>query len=228
VSEARQEYDEAASIRERKRQLRQSILAMRRGLSAAERLARSRRIWERLTTLSCYQHAQVVLSYMAFDQEVLTDGLMRQAIASGKQLVLPMVQSDRQGIGLYMVEDLERDVAPGYRGILEPLPQRTRAVTPETIELALIPGVAFDLRGGRLGFGGGLYDRLLSRLPSDVATVGLAFDFQVIPRLPSEPHDILLEAIVTEHRLIWGRCRADGGAAVVTRFSTVAGGRGEV
>ena len=227
MDETRREDDETTLIRDRKQYIRRSIRAVRRGLSEAERLAHSRRVWERVVALSCYQHARVVLGYMAFDHEVLTDGLMQQAMASGKQLVLPMVLGDRQDMALYVIEDLGRDVAPGYRGILEPQPQRTRAVAPETLDLALIPGVAFDLRGGRLGFGAGFYDRLLSRLPRDIPTVGLAFDFQVIPRLPFEPHDMLLEAIVTEHRVIWGTSCTQGDAAEGARFSHVAGERGE-
>jgi 5-formyltetrahydrofolate cyclo-ligase len=228
MDETRRDLDETTSIRERKRQIRRSILAVRRGLSEAERLARSRRVWERVAALSCYQQARVVLGYMAFDHEVLTDGLIRQAMASGKQMVLPMVQTDRQGLALYVIVDLERDVAPGYHGILEPLPQRTRAVAPETLELVLVPGVAFDVRGGRLGFGAGFYDRLLCQLPRDIPTVGLAFDFQVIPRLPSQPHDTVLDAIVTESRIMWGIPCAGGDEAGVARFSNVAGGRGEV
>ena len=227
MDETRREYDETTLIRDRKQYIRRLIRAVRRGLSEAERLAHSRRVWERVAALPCYQHARVVLGYMAFDHEVLTDGLMQQTMASGKQLVLPMVLGDRQDMALYVIEDLGCDVAPGYRGILEPQPQRTRAVAPETLELALIPGVAFDLRGGRLGFGTGLYDRLLSRLPRGIPTVGLAFDFQVIPRLPFQPHDMLLEAIVTEHRIIWGTSYTQGDAAEGARFSHVAGERGE-
>jgi 5-formyltetrahydrofolate cyclo-ligase len=231
VDETRREDDETTSVRDRKQYIRRSIRAVRRGLSEAERLARSRRLWERVIALPCYQHARVVLGYMAFDHEVLTDGLMQQAMASGKQIVLPMVQADREGMTLYAIEDLEHDVASGYHGILEPQPQRTRAVVPETLELALIPGVAFDLRGGRLGFGAGFYDRLLSRLPRDIPMVGLAFDFQVIPRLPSQPHDIMLDAIVTERGVIWGTSSTQADEAEGARFSNVTGvtgGRGEV
>jgi 5-formyltetrahydrofolate cyclo-ligase len=227
VDETRREYDETTLIRDRKQYMRRLIRAVRRGLSEAERLAHSRRVWERVAALPCYQRARVVLGYMAFDHEVLTDGLMQQTMVSGKQLVLPMVLGDRQDMALYVIEDLGCDVAPGYRGILEPQPQRTRAVAPETLELALIPGIAFDLRGGRLGFGTGFYDRLLSRLPQGIPTVGLAFDFQVIPRLPCQPHDMLLEAIVTEHRIIWGTPSTQGDAAEGARFSHVAGERGE-
>jgi 5-formyltetrahydrofolate cyclo-ligase len=227
VEETRQEYDNTTLIRDRKQYIRRSIRAVRRGLSEAERRAHSHRIWKRVAGLSCYQHARVLLGYMAFDHEVLTDGLMRQAMASGKQLVLPMVLGDRQDMALYGIEDLGCDVALGYRGILEPQPRRAHAVAPEALDLALIPGVAFDLRGGRLGFGAGFYDRLLSQLPRDIPTVGLAFDFQVIPRLPLQPHDMVLRAIVTERRVIWGRSCTQGEAAEGARFSHVAGERGE-
>jgi 5-formyltetrahydrofolate cyclo-ligase len=165
---------------------------------------------------------------MAFDHEVLTDGLIRQAIASGKQMVLPVVQIDRSHLMLYAIEALDRDVAPGYRGILEPQPQHARAVVPHALDLVLVPGVAFDLQGGRLGFGAGLYDRLLGQLPRDIAKIGLAFDFQVISRLPHQPHDVLLDAIVTDRRVVWGPSHAEGNEVVVARFSNEAGGRGEV
>jgi 5-formyltetrahydrofolate cyclo-ligase len=165
---------------------------------------------------------------MAFEHEVLTDGLLQQTMALGKQVVLPLVQPDRQELGLYAITDLERDLAPGYCGILEPDPQRTRAVAPETIDLVLVPGVAFDMCGGRLGFGAGFYDRLLDRLPRDVPTVGLAFDFQVMPRLPLLPHDVKLAAVATDVRLIWGMSHAGGDQAVIVQFSNAVGGRGEV
>ncbi len=227
MDKTRRDDDDTTLIRDRKGCIRRSIRAVRRGLSEVERLAYSRRIWERVVGLPCYQHARVVLGYMAFDHEVLSDGLMQQAMASGKQLVLPMVLGDRRDMALYVIEDLRRDVAPGYRGILEPQPRHTRAVVPEALDLALIPGVAFDLRGGRLGFGVGFYDRLLSRLARDIPTLGLAFDFQVVPRLPFEPHDMLLKAIVTEQRIIWGTSCPQGDAAEEARFSHVAGERGE-
>jgi 5-formyltetrahydrofolate cyclo-ligase len=227
VGETCREDHATAVIQARKRQLRRLILALRRGLPAAERLTRSRLIWDRVARLACYQRADLVLAYMAFDHEVLTDGLIRQAMASGKHIVLPIVQADRQQLALYAVEDFDRDLAPGYRGILEPRPRRARAVAPEALDLALVPGVAFDMWGGRLGFGAGFYDRLLGRL-GEVPKLGMAFDFQVIPRLPQQPHDVTLDAVVTDSRVIWGPSPAAGDVTAVARFSNVAGGRGEV
>jgi 5-formyltetrahydrofolate cyclo-ligase len=228
VDEKSRDDDEDAAVREQKRRIRGSILALRRELPEPERVARSRRVWERLTALPCYQHARVILGYMAFDNEVLTEGLLRQAIASGKQVVLPVVQADRRRLALYAVRNLERDVAPGYRGILEPRPLYTRLVALTQLELVLVPGVAFDLRGVRLGFGVGCYDRLLGELPQGIPTVGLAFDFQVIPRLPRQPHDIALDAIVIESRVIWCSPPSAGdGTATMARSTPVDGGRGE-
>lgn len=228
MDETYREDDQTVTVGERRGYLRRSILALRRSLPATERIGRSHRVWERIAALTSYQRAQVVLGYMAFEHEVLTDGLLQQTMALGKQVVLPLVQPDRQELGLYAITDLERDLAPGYCGILEPDPQRTRAVAPETIDLVLVPGVAFDMCGGRLGFGAGFYDRLLDRLPRDVPTVGLAFDFQVMPRLPLLPHDVKLAAIATDVRLIWGMSHAGDDQAVIVQFSNAVGGRGEV
>jgi 5-formyltetrahydrofolate cyclo-ligase len=147
VDETCREGGATALIQARKRQLRRSILALRRGLPAAERAARSRLIWDRISRLACYQRADLVLGYMAFDHEVLTDGLIRQAMASGKHIVLPIVQADRQQLALYAIEDFDRDLTPGYRGILEPRPRRARAVAPEALE----PGFTIDCSVGCQG-----------------------------------------------------------------------------
>jgi 5-formyltetrahydrofolate cyclo-ligase len=223
------EHATTATIQAHKRQLRRTVLARRRALPEIERLARSRQVWERLSRLPWYRQAGVILGYMAIDKEVLTDGLLRQALAAGKRVVLPRVRAEPGGLALYAVDDLERDVAPGYRGIPEPRPERGRPVPIDALDLVLVPGVAFDLQGGRLGFGVGFYDRLLSGLPQGTPKVGLAFDFQVLPWLPRQPHDIALDAIVTESRTI--RCRplsTCGGATPVARRTHTAGGEGEV
>lgn len=217
-----------ATIAVRKGELRRSILALRRALPETERRRRSHLVWERVVALPAYQRAHLILSYMAFNHEVLTGGLLQQAMAAGKQVVLPAVQPARQQLELYVITDLERDLSPGYRGILEPHPQRARAIAPDALDLALVPGVAFDEQGRRLGYGAGFYDRLLDRLPRRVLKIGLAFEFQVMPRLPQQPHDISLEAIVTESRVIWGKLSSEGDEAAVVRVSNVAGGRGEV
>ena len=217
------------STRAQQRQIRRAMLAQRQALPEIERRARSHRVWQHLTALPFYRDATVVLGYIAFDKEVLTDGLLRQAITAGKQVVLPLVQIAQRQLALYAIRDLERDVAPGFRGILEPRRQGTRPVSVEALQLAIVPGVAFDIQGGRLGFGAGFYDRLLSRFPPGVPKVGLAFDFQITPRLPRQLHDIALDAIVTESRVI--SCTplsTHDGATTVAWTTRTARGEGEV
>jgi 5-formyltetrahydrofolate cyclo-ligase len=165
---------------------------------------------------------------MAFDKEVLMEGMLRRAIAVGKQVVLPVVQ-DEQELALYTIRDIERDVVPGFRGIFEPRCQGGNAVGVEILDLAIVPGVAFDLQGGRLGYGAGFYDRLLRRFPQGIPKVGIAFDFQVLPRLPRQPHDIALDLIVTESRVISRiPLSAHDGAAVAAWTTHTDRGEGEV
>ncbi|MBI3329498.1 MAG: 5-formyltetrahydrofolate cyclo-ligase [Nitrospinae bacterium] len=190
-------------MREQKRQIRRSMLTARRGLSEEERNARSLWVWERLRALPCYQRAQVMLCYMSFDKEVLTEGLIRQAIVTGKRVVLPVVQAHHHTLALYEISHVEHDVAPGYGGILEPRPEHRRPVAAGELDLVMVPGVAFDVQGTRLGFGKGFYDRLLQEIPCDVPKLGVAFDFQVVPQLPRQPHDITMDGIVTESRVLW-------------------------
>lgn len=209
-----------AAIQVRKRQIRRSMLALRRELSEAERIARSGRVAEQLTGLPCYQRARVILGYMAFEKEVLTAGVIQQALAARKRVALPVVQADRRHLELYEIQDIERDVAPGYRGIPEPRPERCRPVMAAELELVLVPGVAFDIQGGRLGFGAGSYDRLLAGLPRDIPKLGIAFDFQVLPQLPRQPHDISLDGIVMERRVICcGRLYREDGAVITARLA---------
>lgn len=216
VAETGRDDPRGRSIRAHQRQIRRAMLAQRRALPERERLERSQRVWQRLATLPWYHNANVILGYMAFDKEVLTDGLLRQATAAGKRVVVPTVQVELQQLVLYAIRDLERDVAPGFHGILEPRCQYTSPVDVEELELAIVPGVAFDLQGGRLGFGAGFYDRLLSRFPPGVPKVAIAYDFQIVPRLPRQSHDIALDAIVTESRVISRTplSTLDGAAAV--------------
>jgi 5-formyltetrahydrofolate cyclo-ligase len=99
------------------------------------------------------------------------------------------------------VRDIDVDTAPGHRGIPEPRPDVSR-VTVEAIDWVLVPGVAFDLAGGRLGYGGGFYDRLLPLLRPGTPRIAGAFDAQVVAHLPAAPHDLPVDCIVTETRMV--------------------------
>lgn len=117
-------------------------------------------------------------------------------MAEGRGVFLPYV--DRDDLGIARVTDLEGALAPGYRGVREPKAIGRRAANPQRCEIALVPGVAFDRDGGRLGYGGGHFDRLLARLRDATPVIGVAFGLQLVPTVPREEHDRAVDMVVTE------------------------------
>ena len=177
--------------------LRDAVLRRRGALPEGERASLSSRIVAAVLDLPSYRLSTVVLAYASFGTELRTDELLRRVLDDGKTLLLPRVE--RGELGLYRVRYLERDLAPGTWGIREPIPDRCPAVDPEGADFALIPGVAFDRRGRRLGYGGGFYDRLISGvLPDGVPLVSGAFEVQVVDEVPVGPQDAPVDAVVTE------------------------------
>ena len=177
--------------------LRRAVLLRRDALPGGERALLSARIVTTILDLPTYQEADVVLAYASFGTELQTDELLRRVLADGKTLVLPRVE--RGGLGLYEVRDLAGDLAPGTWGIREPEPDRCPPADAGGVGFALIPGVAFDRRARRLGYGGGYYDRLLAGgLPEGTPLVSGAFEVQILDEVPTDPHDAPVDVVVTE------------------------------
>lgn len=188
---------------ERKHALRLEALRRRDALSPEEIAERSRRIAERVMSLPEWRDANVVLGYYSFKSEVRTPELLQAALAEGKHLVLPRVNTERHELDLFYVPALNAPyIAPGTWNIPEPVPGRCEPASIEDVDLVLVPGVAFDLSGGRIGYGGGFYDRLLKRLRSDQVAIALAFEVQIVDRVPVAWFDQKVPIIVTEHRII--------------------------
>ncbi|MEW5903560.1 MAG: 5-formyltetrahydrofolate cyclo-ligase [Pseudomonadota bacterium] len=192
----------------RKQALRQRIIAAREKLGAVERLRLSRDILDAIRAMPAYRQAKCVLAYLDFGTELETGHWVAQALRDGKRVLLPRVNRASQHLDLYPVSDLEQDVAPGTWGIREPLPERcNKEEALGTIDFVLLPGVAFDREGGRLGYGGGFYDKLLARLPHQPLLVAGAFALQVVDDIPLEPTDRKVDWLVTEHETI--RCNQE-------------------
>jgi 5-formyltetrahydrofolate cyclo-ligase len=193
-------------LREAKRSVRERILRARDAMPAHLRTAASAAIAATLSGRSDFIAARVVLLTLPFGSEWDTRLVLRAALAQGKSVAVPRVNQERRMLEIHAVCDAAREIAPGYRGIPEP-----RADCPPvalaSIDWVLVPGVAFDAEGRRVGYGGGYYDRLLPLLERGAARVAGAFELQVVERVPDAPHDTTVDAIVTEQRTLEPRPR---------------------
>jgi len=156
----------------------------------------SAEIENRLFRLPEFRSASVVMLFASFQSEVETHHLIRRALAEGKRVVLPKVKG--KDLELREIENFDRDVSPGAWGI--PEPDHGRRAELREVGLIVVPGAVFDERGNRVGYGGGFYDKLLASYPG--MTIALAFELQIIPSVPADPHDIPVKKIVTEKRII--------------------------
>ena len=184
-------------IRQAKQELRERVRAERRAQADKDRL--SERICRRLAGLPEYEQAATVLFFVGVRNEVRTQPFLIEACRSGKRVVVPYCVNGL--LQLFHLREVE-ELAPGTFGVLEPraelrnLPEREVDVA--EVDLIVVPGLAFDLGGGRIGYGKGYYDRLLHQSRCDTRFVALAFQCQVIGEIPMTDHDVFMHRIVTE------------------------------
>lgn len=180
-----------------KKYLRQILTESRARLSFERAAALSKQVQERLLESDSYRRSRCVVLYAEKDNEVATEQICADALASGRRVLFPRVIPEDRGLALVRVCSRD-ELRPGTFGLLEPT--GSEIVPPAELGRALIcvPGVAFSLEGQRLGRGGGYYDRLLAATGSRAVTAGLAYSFQVLDRLPESPDDRRLQLIVTE------------------------------
>jgi len=185
------------AIRKAKRALRQQIRAELSRLEPAERSAASAQARTRLAAQPLWQTAQRVLFFAPLPEELDIWPLLIEALSAGKNVALPRFAAETQTYEVCLIRDPELDLNMGHFGIREPN-RRCAALPPIRLDLILVPGVAFDLGGGRLGRGKGYYDRLLGQWRG--ITCGVAFDQQVVETIPAEPHDMRLDCLLTPTR----------------------------
>lgn len=190
-----------AALREAKFALRRRVLELRDALPADARAAASRAIGTRIAALPSFASARIALLTLAFRSEWDTSALVAAAFAAGTTVAVPRVDPVARMLTLHVVADLERDTAPGHQGIPEPRAHCPN-IAPGHVDWVLVPGVAFDAEGRRLGYGGGYYDRLLPLLPSATVRVAGAFDMQVVDCVPASAQDLRVDIVVTEARTL--------------------------
>ena len=190
-------------IREAKLELRGKIEKRVGALPPDELDAKRREIETRLFDFANFLEARIVLLYVAEKNEVDTQDILRKAFDYGKIIVLPLLVGGKGKIRLLKVDDPKRDLVEGAGGRLEPNPQRCREVPMECIDIAIIPCIAVDEKGGRLGAGDGYYDRLMPLLPITTRKVALTLEEQIVAQIPAESHDKPVDIIITDKRTIY-------------------------
>ena len=177
------------------------MLAARDALDPAWRADASAAIAARIGGSRAFADAGVVLLTLPFRSEWDAMLVVARALAAGKIVAAPRVDAPARMLRVYRIEDVARDVETGYRGIPEPRAS-CEEVPLARIEWVLVPGVAFDADGRRLGYGGGFYDRLLPGVPATAPRVAGAFEMQIVDHVPTAPHDIGVDIVVTEQRTV--------------------------
>jgi 5-formyltetrahydrofolate cyclo-ligase len=185
---------------EKKENLRVVALLQRRSLSSAEAMLRSRQIQERALHYPPYIASSAVAIYSPVENEVSTELIREHALTTGKKLFYP---KSGGGTNFDMVRvQTPAGLAPGRHGILEPTGDQIMTRQDHDGLVIFVPGLAFDLRGNRLGRGGGWYDRLLVGFNEGVRRVALAYEFQIKEELPAETWDCKVDHVITEGRII--------------------------
>lgn len=173
-----------------KQELRKAIRARKRAMTEAEIETRSQVLCRKFLESSAYRDCKTLYGYLPYNQEVRTVPILEQAIADGKNVAVPKVYGD--DMKFICLTDLTQ-VASGYAGIPEPIADGP--VARDETALVLMPGLAFDPQGHRIGYGGGFYDKFLSREPNH-PTLALCYEFQMVEQLETEEFDIPVDTVI--------------------------------
>ncbi|MBA4495578.1 5-formyltetrahydrofolate cyclo-ligase [Paenactinomyces guangxiensis] len=183
-----------------KQALRKDMLQMRNGLSSAYINECSEQICRALIQFPVYREAESVLFYMAFRNEADVRRGMEDAWKQGKQVLLPRANPADRSMRCFRVDSFAELEAGAY-GISEPPDDPGREVDPERIQLVIVPGVAFDVNGYRLGYGGGYYDRFFAGFSTRSKRIGVAYPEQIVKTVYPDPHDQAMDWIITPHEV---------------------------
>jgi 5-formyltetrahydrofolate cyclo-ligase len=192
---------------EDKNKVRQKFWEMRSKLNEEFILSSSLVIIDTLFSLKEYAKSEFIMSYMDFKNEVKTSHFISKSLKMNKRVSVPVV-CDINGIPDMIASEvlgLEDNMVEGAFGIRQPLVEKAVKVDEKLLDFILVPGLAFDVNFKRIGFGKGYYDRFLNKVRSNCLKVGICFDLQLAENIPFEAHDIAMDIIVTEKRILYNK-----------------------
>ncbi len=190
-------------VRQKKQEIRNEISTFITSLTDDQRKANTQIIESRLFEFANFLESKIVMLYVNAENEVSTENIIKRAREFNKIVVLPVFNATKSSIRLMKVDNPDKELTVGARGILEPNLDKCKAVPMDCIDIAIVPGIAMDEKGGRIGPGDGIYDRIIPDLPMTTRKVGLVFEGQLIPQVPMESHDKHVDIIITEKRVIY-------------------------
>lgn len=179
------------------------MLKIRNKMDVEEVRKLSDEIMSKLTRLPIYRESQTIMLYLDFNNEVISYNIIKECLEMGKRVLVPFCVKSDMRIVPTEIKDLNLSLREHNMGYMEPREEYVRPVSKDEIDLIVLPGIAFDKKGYRIGFGAGYYDRFLGSLNFKVPTVGVAYNYQVLDTfLVVEPHDMPVDYVITEKTII--------------------------
>jgi 5-formyltetrahydrofolate cyclo-ligase len=178
------------------------MLTLRSSRSPEELDALSARIMSRLLELQEIRNAGVISIYLHIGSEVRTLNVLHWLLSHDKTVIVPITDKANRRLIFSQIEFPERELMEGTFGILEPKPEYRKPFPLEEADVIIVPGVAWDLRGYRLGYGAGYYDRSITSLHSSMSKIGLSYELQIVEHIPNNRFDRRVDKLVTEQRVI--------------------------
>jgi len=185
-----------------KEKIRKEILKKRISLSTEDRINKSIEIFKKLESINIYNYSEIIMFYVATMSEVQTENMIKESLIKGKKIVIPIMESDTGNLVPSLLLDYDNELEKNSQGILESKKAFRRLFSAEKLEVIIIPGIAFDASGNRLGRGKGYYDRFLTRINPSVLKIALAYEIQMVDHIPHDKNDIPVNMIITEQRII--------------------------
>lgn len=183
-----------------KKDLRKRILNIRNNMQKDEKLLKDKKILKHIIENDIYINSKSIFTYVNFGSEVNTIAIIERALEEGKNIYVPktnIIKKEMVAVKINSVEDLQI----GNYGILEPKENLTISEN-ESFDLVIMPGAVFDYNGNRIGYGAGYYDKYLLQIDKDIKKIALAYELQILDNIPREEHDVQVNYIITEERIL--------------------------
>jgi len=189
--------------KDKKHEFREQMAAKLSALSPDDLAEKNQIVVDKLFDFANFLEAKIVLLYLSKGWEIESKLIIERSLEMNKIVVLPLRGKDRPKISLHKIDVPDRDIIQNPEGLLIPDAARCKKVPIDCIDIAIVPGLAFDEKGGRLGSGDGYYDHLIPKLPITTRKVAVALETQMVPLVPMESHDKYVDIIITDSRIIY-------------------------